>query len=258
MMFILCGFKKRTGTCFVEKSHLVFTLSVFTLKFKCESDRTPQESDKDVVVILFSFGHGLILDVGNILQLVYSFNHFDVDDMYEVYLDATFRKGSLCKMEPIMVLPGNRESETRSTMGLRKRIIRIRWVVEGPTSFEDEELPRKLLSVKLDLVCVKTDVGQDSLRLQSLELSLSEASEAMKLFSTGHRFPLDIVVLGQSLGVLSALSQNLILSLCLLQSAKPRPSQMMLRSIMSLFYQKHQMHYSIEYGAKVDFKARVR
>lgn len=34
-----------------------------------------------------------IFDVGNIL--VYSLNHFDVDDMHEVYLDATLRKGIL-------------------------------------------------------------------------------------------------------------------------------------------------------------------
>lgn len=34
-----------------------------------------------------------IFDIGNIL--VYSLNHFDVDDMHEVYLDATLRKGIL-------------------------------------------------------------------------------------------------------------------------------------------------------------------
>ncbi|ERE81424.1 hypothetical protein H671_2g8142 [Cricetulus griseus] len=43
----------------VENYHLVFTLSVFTLKFKCESDETPQESDSGGVTLLFAISNGL-------------------------------------------------------------------------------------------------------------------------------------------------------------------------------------------------------
>lgn len=48
------------------------------------------------VLYLNEGSHGYlkkIFDVGNIL--VYSLNHFDVDDMHEVYLDVTLGKGIL-------------------------------------------------------------------------------------------------------------------------------------------------------------------
>lgn len=50
------------------------------------------------VLYLNEVSHGYlkyIFDVGNYSKLVYSFNHFDVDDMHKVYLDATLRKGML-------------------------------------------------------------------------------------------------------------------------------------------------------------------